>query len=325
MEKTLQTPDSSPSRPTGDLLLQRWQESKNLSQESLDRCQVDWNQVSNTLNFQYEQLDGGTATRYIDLVAWYQGTNDKWWIPGSKARGAWWIALERPEAGPLLLCEGETDALAAVQNNAPFSVIAAIPGANTICEEFVTERILKYHGPVVLAFDNDDAGRTARDKLAWWVADRRPIWELCLPEHLNDLRAVLEAHPGYGYDQRPVAQVPLVAPAPPLPRATPQKRTHESEEKPDLNRVWDLLSPRSRYARKDASGRRIRQAWCPLHDDGEKPGAWVGEYRWGCFVCGIESADVYELVGWVRGYAPPGQPLLGDSFREARDEARRLV
>ena len=31
--------------------------------------------------------------------------------------------------------------------------------------------------------------------------------------------------------------------------------------------------------RKDAKGRRVQEVYCPFHDDGRKPGAWLGEER----------------------------------------------
>lgn len=69
----------------------------------------------------------------------------------------------------------------------------------------------------------------------------------------------------------------------------------------------------------------MREAFCPIHDDGSKPSAWVGEHRWGCWACGIENADVYELVAWTRGVVPVGQKLAGEAFKEAKKITEELL
>lgn len=285
----------------------------------------------NKLWFPYTQYDGRTAMRYIDLEAFRRRQQDKWWALGSRAKGAiWWAQSFHPKLSSLerkhvLICEGETDALAAVQSGAPYSWIWCIPGANTGSQELVN-RLCETKHTYTLAFDNDDAGKAARQKFAWWAADRVGFNSIIFDDGVNDLRQQLQENPGFKYPTEKLVQTPIVTAAGKVPDGRPKKMTwaENREEKPDLQTVWSALSPRSKPLRKDGQGRAMRQAWCPLHDDGKKPAAWVGEDRWGCFVCDISSADVYELVGWVRGYAQPGQALTGDAFKQAQKEARLL-
>jgi hypothetical protein len=286
------------------------------------------------LYFQYRLAGahGVSYLRYVDLNAWAAGKQDKYWEPGSSAKGAFWPALWRPgyelDTKTALICEGETDALAAVQFGAGerFPMILSVPGAHTLAVELF-DKLIEFDYQLVLAFDRDPAGDSASERAAWLVADRRPLNRLVYPDGVNDLRDCLLRDVAYSYDLEQVAQVPQVQTAPPVPAPPSWKRPPQSDthEKPDLLRVWHSLGLRTRHPRKDGKGRSVLQAWCPVHEDGTKPGAWVGADKWGCFVCGIESADVFELVAWVRGYAQPGDRLAGDAFTRARDDARSLA
>lgn len=318
--------------------------SKGLRSETLDAAGVIHD--GDRLYFGYRLPGEHTdiQTRYIDLRAWERGDQDKWWSPGSTAKGAYWPAMHAFHRVPelehtlprrVLVCEGETDALAAVQHcidhpsDYPFSFIIAVPGAHTVGRELI-DKLLEWGYEIVVAFDRDEAGDAGAQKIAWHVAERAPITRLVFPNSENDLREVVLSNDFYRYEREVLEQQPRIEPHKPIPsrhssRSKIGRNQLDPDLKPDLQRVWDVLVPRSKRLRKDGQGRALRQAWCPIHDDGEKPGAWVGEDRWGCFVCGIESADVYELVAWVRGYAQPGDSLHGDTFTKAREEARSLA
>ena len=312
--------------------MSRWLSSKGLRSETLSRADVVFDERRQRLYFPYRRpgFDQGAQLRYIDLRKWANHQQDKYWDRGASGKGAYWPILMdvhySSTSRSVLLCEGETDALMAVQCEAPFSLIAAFPGAHML-DTPLFDTLIRYGYELVLATDRDPAGDHASERAAWMVADRQPLSRLVYPDGVNDLRECLLLGPDYDYKVELVEQVPQIRPAPAVPSESPSwKRPPQSapDEKPDLLRVWHALGLRTKSTRRDGKGRQVLQAWCPVHDDGAKPGAWVGADRWGCFVCGIESADVYELVAWVRGYATPEQELRGDAFTRARNDARSL-
>ncbi|NBV22547.1 MAG: toprim domain-containing protein [Verrucomicrobia bacterium] len=285
--------------------------------------------------FNYERPDGTLAERYVEPYREIKGQgNARFWRTGAKAKGALWFPLSATETErhTLLLCEGETDALAAVQSHCPYK-IAAVPGA-AMHSDLINEFLNDYNiDRVVCAFDNDDAGNKGAALLAEHVQDV-PV-ERLLPPNGSDLKEWLQAgtprvaEADWAKISALIGDLPApVAPRPqPLRVSIPTFRRPIRNDKPDLAHVWSQICPKlpNRPARTDAQGREIREAYCPLHDDGRKPGAWLGEDRWGCWVCGIESADVYELVAWTRGVVAPQYKLQGQDFARARELTRTIA
>jgi hypothetical protein len=281
------------------------------------------------LRFRYEHPDGESAWRVFHPLQ-----DLRLWDPGSRAKGALWFPVSEHVTEPhtLLLTEGETDALAAVQSECPWHV-ACYPGASMsseslvqVCENLRIERI-------VLAFDNDDAGNKGADRTAGFAGDY-PVLRLNLPTGA-DLKDYLKGDQprvlvadwdklGLCLEDYAPTAVPLAQPERIRPAVF--KRSYLNE-KPELLDVWRQVAPAlpRRSARKDAKGRVILEAFCPFHDDGKEPGAWVGENRWGCWVCGIDSADVYELVGWLHHVGVVGQRLTGQEFARAKELTRAYV
>ncbi|NBU11824.1 MAG: toprim domain-containing protein, partial [Proteobacteria bacterium] len=245
--------------------------------------------------FNYERPDGTLAERYVEPYREIKGQgNARFWRTGAKAKGALWFPLSATETErhTLLLCEGETDALAAVQSHCPYK-IAAVPGA-AMHSDLINEFLNDYNiDRVVCAFDNDDAGNKGAALLAEHVQDV-PV-ERLLPPNGSDLKEWLQAgtprvaEADWAKISALIGDLPApVAPRPqPLRVSIPTFRRPIRNDKPDLAHVWSQICPKlpNRPARTDAQGREIREAYCPLHDDGRKPGAWLGEDRWGCWVC----------------------------------------
>lgn len=266
----------------------------------------------------------------------YRTEGGRLWKPGSKAKGALWFPNNEHERDQytLFLCEGETDALAAVQSGCPW-VVACSPGAamtSATLEDFC--RIHDYER-VVCAFDNDDAGNKGA-ALVVEHAGEYPVVRFApggtgsdLREYLlGDQPRVMEADwTKIEASFEDIAPVAVPRPEPVGIRLPTFSRPFGGDQKPDLLSVWQQIAPRlpNRPARKDSQGRVIREAFCPLHDDGKTPGAWVGQERWGCWVCGIDSADVYELVAWHRGVCPAGSKLSGQDFARAKELTRAIV
>lgn len=285
--------------------------------------------------FDYDHADGSTAQRYIDPYKEIQKLGGaRLWKTGAKAKGALWFPLSEIDTQrfTLLLCEGETDALAALQSDCPYK-IAAVPGASMHSAE-INDFITDYQiDRVVCAFDNDDAGNKGAALLQTHVKELTV--ERLLPPIGSDLKEWLQAGtPRVAEaDWEQIALLIDDLPAPVAPRPLPLRiqlptfRRPIRSDKPDLLLVWRSICPKlpNRPARTDSTGRETREAFCPLHDDGTKPGAWVGEDRWGCWVCGIESADVYELVAWTRGVVPPQYKLQGQDFARARELTRAIA
>jgi hypothetical protein len=284
------------------------------------------------LRFRYEHPDGETAWRIF-----YPGPRPgeggpRLWELGSRAKGALWLPKSEYATEPttLLLTEGETDALAAVQSQCPWRV-GCYPGASMPSEALVTFCQNLRIKRIVLAFDNDDAGNKGAAKAAGYAGDY-PVLRLNLPPG-GDLKDYLKGNqPRVLVADWNRLEATLEDYAPPeVPLARPERGAYARPSfkrpylntKPELLDVWRQLAPAlpRRATRTDAQGRQIREAFCPFHDDGSTPGAWVGETRWGCWVCGIESADVYELIAWKHGIVTTGTQLEGRDFARAKELA----
>ncbi len=286
--------------------------------------------------FDYERPDGQVARRYIEPYREITGTgNARYWETGAKAKGAAWFPSSDYERDyrTVLLCEGETDALAAVQSHCPYRV-ACVPGA-----AMHTDEILALLGEdtdeIVCAFDNDDAGNKGAQLLKDNLSASDVELSRLLPPTGSDLKDLLRgdqprvSEADWGALTGRFGAIPVVAVIRPAPvrMSLPTFRRPIRNDKPDLMHVWTQIArplPK-RPPRKDAKGRVIYEAYCPLHDDGKKPGAWVGEDRWGCWVCGVEAADVYELVAWTRGVTAPHAKLIGQDFARAKEIARTIA
>lgn len=257
--------------------------------------------------------------------------NYRLWERGSHAKGALWFPLNEHCTDPrtVLLCEGETDALAAVQAKCPWTV-AAVPGSSMSDSTLRAFARSRGWDRVIVAFDNDEAGHKGARKVAQ-DAGNVPVCRLTPPN--GDLKEWLQGNQPRvheaDWDKIELALedfAPLEAPRPLPSRITlPDfRRPLLSDERPDLLTVWKQIARPlpSRPARRDAQGRQLQEAFCPFHDDGREPGAWVGETRWGCWVCGIESADVYELIAWHHNLVAVGTKVTGSAFRRARELGR---
>lgn len=114
--------------------------------------------------------------------------------------GVWW-PLGRPERieGDLLICEGESDAMAAVSALGAWAAlsVASITGTGFRTSVLVAE-LLDIHATVAaLAFDGDMAGGLAGDRIAWaLIAEGIGTRILAIPSD-EDLASVLggEAEP----------------------------------------------------------------------------------------------------------------------------------
>lgn len=97
------------------------------------------------------------------------------------------VAIYGPDtlvAREVLIAEGVIDALSAAA--AGFRAAAVLGAAAT--DPTVVRRLARMDGPLVLAFDSDDAGRAASARLAAMLAElRRPAAVLALPGGVKDL------------------------------------------------------------------------------------------------------------------------------------------
>lgn len=287
--------------------------------------------------FEFEHPDGSVARRYIEPYREITGDakGARLWETGSKAKGSLWLPINEHETQDhvLLLCEGETDAIAAVQSHCPYSV-ACVPGAamtspaiNDFCRIYGIDE-------VVCAFDNDDAGNKGADLLRGHLDTATYDLQRLLPPSGSDLKDWLKGDQPrvQEADWNKISLHTTDLPSYVTPSAKPESiplrnwRRPIHGDKPDLLTVWSRICPPlpKRPARRSGE-RQLLEAFCPLHDDGRNPGAWVGEDRWGCWVCGIESADVYELVAWTRGVVPTHAKLRGQDFARAKELARAIA
>ena len=88
--------------------------------------------------------------------------------------------LREPGDHPVLIAEGPMDALSAEEAGIPALAICGTSGVEALAE------YLKQHGtshPLILALDNDDAGRQATEKLAKMLDDMKAGYILC-PEEI---------------------------------------------------------------------------------------------------------------------------------------------
>ncbi len=295
---------------------------------------------SGNIVFRYTQLNGELVDRVIRV-----SDNKKLWTPGAKGKGAvWYPKNPHKQLGlghrTLLLTEGESDALSAVQAGCPWDV-GSLGGANmwhfalaSRWEELEFDR-------VIVVFDNDQAGRHGASVIQQTPNMRIPVVLHTPPGEKSDLNSWLKTDGG-GYSvvgpilwdefEESLETIPPLTPSRPehlAGRPTRFAATHFKSrvgEKPSLLEVWKRIArPLPHAASRQVKGGKMREAFCPIHDDGTKPSAWVGEHRWGCWACGIENADVYELVAWTRGVVPVGQKLTGAAFKEAKELTEKLL
>lgn len=97
-----------------------------------------------------------------------------------------------PRAGPVIVTEGMLDALSAVTAARP---AAALLGTGVI-DDHVADRLAKLRRPVLLATDNDTAGRNASDRLSALLSARGVAHDvLAIPERHKDLNDWHAANP----------------------------------------------------------------------------------------------------------------------------------
>lgn len=82
--------------------------------------------------------------------------------------GLCWTADLESTSGPLLLCEGEIDAMHARQHG--FAAVTGTAGANTFKEQWAREIARRNASEVVVAYDGDEAGREGAQKAAGLLA-----------------------------------------------------------------------------------------------------------------------------------------------------------
>jgi len=290
--------------------------------------------------FSYTQLDGQFVERTIADAG-----QKKFWATGAKGKGAvWYPTNPNKQLGlghrTLLLTEGESDALSAVQAGCPWDV-GCLGGANMWHPRLGDRWTELEFDRVIVVFDNDKAGRHGASVIQQTPNMGIPVVLHTPPGEGSDLNSWLKTDGGefsvvapidWSKFEESLETIPPVTPARPehlAGRPTRFVPTHfksRTGEKPDLLQVWKAVArPLPHAASRRVKGGKMREAFCPIHDDGSKPSAWVGETRWGCWACGIENADVYELVAWTRGVVPVGQKLHGAAFKEAKKIAEELV
>lgn len=344
-------------------LVDDWLTAKGLTHETLAMCGVRA-PGGDKLRFEFRAPTGEPAgERFFDLASW--ASNDperqrrhRLWERGSHARGAlWWPDGSRGHidltgAGVAVVCEGETDALAACQQlavelgdaGAPdlrwalggFAV-CAVPGAETLHASIVDA--LALYDVVLTVFDADAAGRRAEQRAAAIFAEvGQPTYRVRI-EDGQDLRDALAAR-GAGAREWLVGQIaPLssaerVLPAPPpvplrpaaaAPPRAPAPGEQRDEPKPDVRVVWQALGLHVGRERVDGQGRHLTDCRCPIpgHESTSMT-AWCGDDKWGCWRCCV-TADVYELVAIVRGMALPNERLTSETFKRVRAETLALV
>jgi len=321
----------APSESNPREAVRRWLAHKGLDLDLAIAAGVKY-EPGGKLWFAYQQPDGEIAWRIFHANQAIVGeTNYRLWQKGAHAKGALWFPVNEhcTEPDTVLVCEGETDALAAIQSHCPWAVVS-VPGSSMSDTTLRTFAKQRRWDRIVVAFDNDEAGhKGARDV----VSNAKPHHCCRLTPPKGDLKEWLQGdQPRVSeadWDKISLALEDFAPVAVPRPqpsgiRLPDFSRPMLGDEKPDLLQVWRSIArplPR-RPSRRDAKGRVLQEAFCPFHDDGSTPGAWVGETRWGCWVCGIESADVYELLGWHHNLVPLGQKLSGTAFTQAKDLGR---
>lgn len=350
MQDSSLSPPESGTAPRFSNALAGWCRQRGLRNQTLVEAGC-WFSSSNpnTFGVDYEQLNGTPARRvfHVKQVGLGQPVKtQKLWEKGSKAKGAIWYPKNKHKVGTdhtLLLCEGESDALSAVEAGCPFTV-GCLPGASMF-HYFLRDRWLeRQFDRVIVCFDNDDAGRRgastiAGDRLVEPSQNTVPVVLLTPPREGWDLNLWLC---GGGESVTPCdwsrleesleTVAPVEAPRPQFEPAPvgfalsgPRSRLRVQNEKPDLRQVWNrLCRPLPNRAGRNVKGAKLQEAFCPLHEDGDTPAAWLGANRWGCWACDVQG-DVYELVAWTQGVVPPGTKLTGESFKEAKERTKELL
>jgi twinkle protein len=112
-------------------------------------------------------------------LRWREDGERRFAFAFGKAQTMWRASSITPETQTIIVCEGETDAISAidagVEDSGLKTVVVAIPGANIICKEWG----LLFRGrEAVLCFDIDEAGQKASQKFAAIIAPyAAKIWK----------------------------------------------------------------------------------------------------------------------------------------------------
>jgi DNA primase len=136
---------------------------------------------------------------------------------GDNPRHGWTQPAGTPK-DPVVICEGFPDAYTA--NSAGYTAVAVLGATNA--NRGLAERIAKGIGkrPAVLAFDGDDAGRSAAKQLSTSLEQRGiMVIELPLPSgaDLNSWVHTARQIPDVGPTTRPTPNPGIAAPAPAIP------------------------------------------------------------------------------------------------------------
>lgn len=340
------SPHASGTGPRFSKALNAWCRQRGIRNETLVEAGC-WFSSSNpnTFGVTYEQLNGDPARRVFHVT----GTDiaevktQKLWDKGSKAKGAVWYPINKHRVGTdhtLLLCEGESDALSAIEAGCPFTV-GCLPGAAMFHMKLRKIWFERQFDRVIVCFDNDEAGRRGASSIGnnEIVENTVPVTLLTPPQEGWDLNLWLKGGTGAvspcdwsRLEESLETVAPMEIPRPELHPAPvtfalagARGRIKLQNQKPDLRQAWKALCrPLPNRPGRNVKGARLQEAYCPLHEDGNTPAAWVGANRWGCWACDVQG-DVYELVAWTQGIVAPGVKLTGESFKEAKARTEELL
>lgn len=101
-----------------------------------------------------------------------------------------WPTLRPAQHHTAVICEGETDCWALISTGIPADIFALPSGAGCWKNHWLTD-LQPYH-QILVATDNDQAGRAARDRIISKTGWDKTS-ELVIPPLFNDARAAIEA------------------------------------------------------------------------------------------------------------------------------------
>jgi len=166
----------------------------------------------------YRRSDGTTPIRRLVLPA---EDGAVWrWRPGAKAKGAVLILGDAQTAATVVVCEGESDGLAAwrhLRDDFNFAIVV-IPGTGVVGGDLANHI---GNGQVVVAFDADAAGDKGADEVVRVLVDAGVDEDLVTrfrPPEGQDLRAVIEAMEDASDDMQELVE--SLSSAPPLRKGT---------------------------------------------------------------------------------------------------------
>ena len=207
-----------PAAPKQDIDITAWGERYHQAESNLETVQ-DW------LSDRDDQVSGLSAEWLFESfgVKWYDGALQ---VPYIDKDGLPWPGKRRPpgskmlslsgtsftflygehllKPGPVILCEGETDVWTAAQRMPRLSALGLPTGAGSSPERFA-DRYLWTGRRVLIAFDNDEAGRSAAQRWGDWLLAQDAMVEIL---HLPSDKDLSEVADPSGLPSRPY-QAPI--------------------------------------------------------------------------------------------------------------------